>query len=194
MTKRAIYAQVLIKLLQGPIYADEKNIWRDLLAWQSGIKDYFDRMGLELAINEQDGFARVLQPEPQEDEIAPLPRLMRKQSLNYETSLLCVLLRQMLEEFDTKSDGTKLFITQRDIKEHIEVFFAEQSNKSKLWRELSRPIDTLIKIGILKMTREDAVNRDNNQYEVKRIVKAIVNNEKLEEFKNKLALYVNTLQ
>lgn len=193
-TKRAIYAHVLIKLLQGPVYADDKNIWRDLLAWQSAIKDYFEKMGIDLVINEPDGFARILQPEAQEDEAAPLPRLMRKQSLSYETSLLCVLLRQMLEEFDTKSDGTKLFVTQRDIKERIEVFFVEQTNKSKLWRELSRPIETLVKIGILKITREDAVNRDNIQYEVKRIIKALVNNDKLEEFKNKLAVYVNTLQ
>jgi hypothetical protein len=193
-TNRAIYAHVLIKLLQGPVYADEKNIWRDLLAWQSSIKDYYEKMGIELVINEPDGFARILQPEVQEDEVSPLPRLMRKQSLTFDASLLCVLVRQMLEEFDTKSDGTKLFVTQRDIKERIEVFFAEQTNKSKLWRELSRPIETLVKIGILKTTREDALNKDNNQYEVKRIVKALVNNDKLEEFKNKLTVYVNTVQ
>ena len=192
-TNRAIYASVIIKLLQGPVYADETH-WRDLLAWQSGIKEYFERIGIELMINEIDGFARILQPEPGEDEAAPLPRLMRKQALSYEASLLCVLIRQMLEEFDTRSDGTKLFVTQREIKERIELFFREQTNKSRLWRELSRPIETLLKVGILKITREDATNKDNNQYEVKRIVKALVDNEKLEDLKNKLTAHVNTIQ
>jgi hypothetical protein len=192
-TNRAIYAPVIIKLLQGPVYADETH-WRDLLAWQSGIKEYFERIGIELVINETDGFARIMQPEPAEDEAAPLPRLMRKQALSYEASLLCVLIRQMLEEFDTRSDGTKLFVTQREIKERIELFFREQTNKSKLWRELSRPIETLVKVGILKITREDAANKDNNQYEVKRIVKALVNNDKLEDLKNKLTAHVNTFQ
>ncbi|MFX8704332.1 hypothetical protein ABTM89_19895, partial [Acinetobacter baumannii] len=67
-------------------------------------------------------------------------------------------------------------------------------NKSKLWRELSKPINNLTNMGILKLTREDAANKDNNQYEVKRIIKALVNNEKLEEIKNKLQTHVNTIQ
>lgn len=192
-TSKAIYAHVIIKLLQGPIYVDEKNIWRDLQAWQSAIRDYFKKIGIELLVSEVDGFARIVQPEPEENDECPLPRLMRKQTMNYETSLLCVILREMLEEFDIKSEGTKLFVTQKDIKERIELFYKEQSNKSKLWRELSKPINSLKNIGILKLTREDAVNKDNNQYEVKRIIKALVNNDKLEEIKIKLASYVNTI-
>lgn len=190
---RANYAHIIIKLLQGPVYADE-TCWRELLAWQSGIKDYFDRIGIELLINEPDGFARVFQPEAGEDETTPLPRLMRKQPLSYEASLLCVLIRQMLEEFDTRSEGTKLFVTQRQIKEQIELFFQVQTNKSKLWKELSKPIETLVKVGILKISRDDPANRDNSQYEVKRIIKALVNNEKLEDLKNKLTAHVNTVQ
>lgn len=192
-TNRAVYAHIIIKLLQGPVYADEQ-CWRELLAWQSGIKEYFERIGIELLVNEPDGFARVLQPEADEDEATPLPRLMRKQALSYEASLLCVLIRQMLEEFDTRSDSTKLFVTQRQIKEQIELFFQVQTNKSKLWKELSKPIETLVKVGILKLSREDPANKDNNQYEVKRIIKAFVNNDKLEDLKNKLTAHANIIQ
>ena len=190
---RAIYAHVIIKLLQGPVYAEEKNVWRDLQAWQSAIQDYFGKIGIELLINEVDGFARILQPESDENDDNPLPRLMRKQTMNYETTLLCVILREMLEEFDIKSEGTKLFLTQKEIKERIEFFYKEQTNRSKLWRELAKPINSLQNIGILKLTREDPVNKDNNQYEVKRIIKALVNNDTLEQIKNKLETYVNTI-
>ncbi len=193
-SSKAIYAHVIIKLLQGPIYAEEKNVWRDLQAWQSAVKDFFGKIGIELLISETDGFARIMQPEAGEQDETPLPRLMRKVQMNYETSLLCVILREMLEEFDIRSEGTKLFVTQKDIKERIELFYKEQSNKSKLWRELSKPINGLQNIGILKLTREDPVNRDNNQYEVKRIIKALVTNDKLEEIKNKLESYVNSIQ
>jgi len=192
-TSRALYAHVIIKLLQGPVYADEKLVWRDLQSWQSAIRDYFAKIGIELLINEVDGFARIIQPEAEENDENPLPRLMRKQTMNYETTLLCVILREMLEEFDIKSEGTKLFLTQKDIKERIELFYKEQTNKSKLWKDLSRPINSLQNIGILKLTREE-VNKDNSQYEVKRILKALVNNEKLEQIKNKLGAYVNTIQ
>ena len=191
---KSLYAHVIIKLLQGPVYVDEKLVWRDLQSWQSAIRDYFGKIGIQLLINEVDGFARIMQPEPDESEENPLPRLMRKQTMNYETTLLCVILREMLEEFDIKSEGIKLFLTQKDIKERIELFYKEQTNKSKLWKELSKPINSLQNIGILKLTREDAVNKDNNQYEVKRILKALVNNDKLEQIKNKLGTYVNTIQ
>ena len=120
--------------------------------------------------------------------------MMKKQALNYEATLLAVMLREGLEEFDIRSEGTKYFLTQKEIKERIELFYKEQTNKSKLWRDLSKPITALLNMGILKLNREDAANKDNNQYEVKRIVKAFINNEKLEEIKQKLADYVHTIQ
>lgn len=191
---RAPFAAVIIKLLQGPVYADDKNIWRELLGWQSAIQEYFGKIGMALIITEQDGFARVMQPETDENDDNPLPRLMKKQSLNYEATLLAVMLREGLEEFDVKSEGTKFYLTQKEIKERIELFYKEQTNKSKLWKDLSKPITSLINIGILKLNREDAVNKDNNQYEIKRIIKAFISNDKLEEIKNKLSNYVNTVQ
>lgn len=191
---RAPFAAVIIKLLQGPVYADDKNIWRELQGWQSAIQEYFGKIGMELIISEQDGFARVMQPETDENDDNPLPRLMKKQSLNYEATLLAVMLREGLEEFDVKSEGTKFYLTQKEIKERIELFYKEQTNKSKLWKDLSKPITSLINIGILKLNREDSVNKDNNQYEIKRIIKAFISNDKLEEIKNKLSNYVNTVQ
>lgn len=191
---RAPFAAAIIKLLQGPVYVDDKNIWRELTQWPSAIQEYFAKIGMELVINEQDGFARVLQPETEEHDDNPLPRLMKKQTLNYEATLLAVILREGLEEFDIKSDGNKFYLTQKEIKERIELFYKEQSNKSKLWRDLAKPITALLNIGILKLNREDAANKDNNKYEVKRIIKAFISNEKLEEIKNKINNYVNPVQ
>lgn len=191
---RAPFAAVIIKLLQGPVYADDKNAWRELMQWQSAVQEYFGKIGMELVINEQDGFARVLQPEADEHDDNPLPRLMKRQTLNYEATLLAVILREGLEEFDIKSDGNKFYLTQKEIKERIELFYKEQPNKSKLWKDLSKPIASLLAIGILKLNREDATNKDNNKYEVKRIIKAFINNEKLEEIKYKLSNYVNPVQ
>ena len=193
-SSRANYAHIIIKLLQGPVYSDEKAAWKDLQSWSTAIKDYFSRIGIELIISEIDGFARLVQPEADEHDDHPLPRLMRKQAMNYETTLLCVILREMLEEFDVITEGTKLFLTQKEIKERIELFYKEQANKSKLWKELSKPINTLTAIGILKLTYEDPTNKDNNRYEVKRIIKALVSNDKLEEIKDKLKNYVNAIQ
>lgn len=190
----APYARILIKLLQGPVYADDKPAWQELQLYQSQVQEYFGKIGLQLLISEADGFARIRQPEAEEGD-TPMPRLMRKVPVSYEATLLCVLLREALEEFDVRSEGTRLFVTQKDIKERIELFYKEQTNRSKLWKDLSRPITSLVNIGILKLVREDVVNKDNNQYEVKRIIKALVDNEKLEAIRQKMEQYVsNTLQ
>jgi hypothetical protein len=119
---------------------------------------------------------------------------MRKTRLTYEATLLCIVLREALDEFDIKGSGTRLFLTQKEIKERLAIFFKDRHNRSKLLKDLNKPINSLLNVGVLKVTREDAVNKELQQYEVKRIIKALVNNEKLEEIKSKLKLHVNPVQ
>ncbi len=187
-TKTASYAPVVIKLLQDALYEDDK-VWKDLIANQSAVAEYFDRIGVKLVINEMDGFAYIYQPEESEDDpsISKLPRLVKRTPLSYEVTLLCVLLREMLEEFDIRAtDSVKLFITNKDIKEKIEIFFKDRSNKVKLLKNFDSYINSVVNLGFLKITKEDPKDKDQNQYEVKRIIKAKINNEKLEEIKVKL--------
>ncbi|MBS0026295.1 DUF4194 domain-containing protein [Chitinophaga sp. 22321] len=188
------FAHVFLKLMQGPVYEEDKSYWKDLLGWQTELSKYLHQVGLQLIINESDGFARILQPEADETGDKPLPRLMRKTRLTYEATLLCIVLREALDEFDIKGNGTRLFMTQKEIKERLTLFFKERNNKSKLLKDLNKPINSLLNIGILKTTREDAANKEMHQYEVKRVIKALVNNEKLEEIKSKLKLHVNPVQ
>ncbi|PSL49746.1 uncharacterized protein DUF4194 [Chitinophaga niastensis] len=188
------FAHVFMKLMQGPVYEEDKSYWKDLLGWQTELSKYLQQVGLQLVVSEADGFARIVQPDAGEAAEKPLPRLMRKTRLTYEATLLCIVLREALDEFDIKGNGTRLFLTQKEIKERLALFFKERHNKSKLLKDLNKPINSLLNIGVLKTTREDAANKELHQYEVKRIIKALVNNEKLEEIKSKLKLHVNPVQ
>ncbi|MBO9729221.1 MAG: DUF4194 domain-containing protein [Chitinophaga sp.] len=188
------FAHVFLKLMQGPVYEEDKSYWKDLLGWQTELSKYLQQTGLQLVINEGDGFARIVQPEAEETNEKPLPRLMRKTRLTYEATLLCIVLREALDEFDLQGNGTRLFMTQKEIKERLALFFKERHNKSKLLKDLNKPINSLLNVGVLKVTREDAANKELHQYEVKRIIKALVNNEKLEEIKSKLKLHVHPVQ
>lgn len=188
------FAHVFLKLLQGPVYEEDKSYWKDLLGWQTELSKYLQQTGLQLVVSEADGFARIVQPEADETNEKALPRLMRKTRLTYEATLLCIVLREALDEFDIQGNGTRLFMTQKEIKERLALFFKERHNKSKLLKDLNKPINSLLNIGVLKITREDAANKELHQYEVKRIIKALVNNEKLEEIKSKLKLHVHPVQ
>ncbi|WP_142684137.1 DUF4194 domain-containing protein [Chitinophaga polysaccharea] len=188
------FAHVFLKLMQGPVYEEDKSYWKDLLGWQTELSKYLQQTGLQLVVNEPDGFARIVQPETDDTTDKPLPRLMRKTRLTYEATLLCIVLREALDEFDIQGNGTRLFMTQKEIKERLALFFKERHNKSKLLKDLNKPINSLLNVGVLKATREDAANKELHQYEVKRIIKALVNNEKLEEIKSKLKLHVHPVQ
>lgn len=185
----APYANALVKLLQGVVYSDEEKYWNLITLHQLNISRYFGQMGVELVVNIQEGFAflrqRVADADEKED---GTPRLVKRRGLTYEQTLLCVMLREWIEEFDKRTtEGAKLFVTQKDIRERVEVFFKDQTNKSKLQKQLNTCIDQAASnLGLLKRNKEDEMDSENDQYEVKRIVKAVISNDLLEEIKVKL--------
>ena len=181
------YAPLLIKLLQGIIYDDEKTVWNDILAFQHQIRSHFAIMGIELILNEQEGFAYLSQPEHVEGEAIQVPRLVRRMPISYEVTLLCVVLREALEEFDIKNtDARKLFLTSKDIKDRIELFFGERTDKVKLLERLDAYINTTVSLGFLKEIDVRSHDAQNKTYEVRRVLKSKINNEKLEEIRAKM--------
>lgn len=183
------YAAAIIKLLQGPVYADEPKYWPDIALHKLPLIAFFNQLGIELVVMEQEGLAFIRQRKGEPDEpVSQLPRLVRKRGLTYEQTLLCVMLREWIEEFDAKTTvGSRLFITKKEIRERVDIFFKDQTNRSRLYKQLDTSIEQAVNsLGILKKNREDDTDEENNQYEVRRIIKAMINNELLEEIKEKL--------
>lgn len=187
------YAKSLLRLMQGVVYIDETKYWDEIRINKDPIQQFVSQIGLELVFNPEDGFAYIFQPEPKEADEKALPRLMRTRQLKYEQSLLCILLREALEELDSASNiGTRLDITKGEIKERIEIFFKDHPNKARLYKELDAGIEYAIKqLGILRLIQEDALFPDNTRYEISRIIKAMITAEKLEDAKIKLFKHVN---
>ena len=49
---------VLIQLFKGVLYQDKSpELWRDLLIFQGAIRDYFAVIGLQVLIDETEGYA-----------------------------------------------------------------------------------------------------------------------------------------
>ncbi len=55
------YAPVIIKLLQGVIYNDDKELWDNLIKYHIPIKEYFKVIGIDVLIYETEGFAFLKQ-------------------------------------------------------------------------------------------------------------------------------------
>lgn len=190
------YASIIIKLLQThALYDDDRQYWQQLEEHESAIRAHFADLGVALDLNRADGYARLTQPEPNEDDPNPPLRLLRRTVLSYEQSLLCVVLREWLEEHEGSAHAAsrRLFATREQLRERIELFFRQQSNQKALLDKLDGLIDKLTENGLLKLTRKDDLNPDQTQYEVKPLLKAKITLEKLEEFKNKLRNYAESI-
>jgi hypothetical protein len=180
-------ASVIIKLLQGTLFDEDTKSWNDLMIYQKQIRDYFGQIGIALHLDERDGFAFLTQTDADEETVR-IPRLVRRMPLSYEVTLLLVVLRESLEEFDMRtSDASKCFITRQEIMEKIELLFKEKTDKVKLLSRFDTYIRQVTDFGFLKPVElPESEENEEMRYEIRRVIKAKLNNEKLEEIRKTL--------
>ena len=177
---------VLITLLKGIIYRDDsQDIWRDLLSQQAAVQDYTAVIGLDLIIDEAEGYAYLRSRQIDEDgETSDLPRLVTRRQLSYPVSLLLALLRRKLVELDAQGSETRLVLSRDEIAELVRIFLPEGSNEVKLLNQIDTLINKVVDLGFLRKLRGQ-----NNTYEVRRIIKAYVDAQWLADFDKRLAEY-----
>ena len=179
------YAHVIVKLLSGVIYDENEKLWNDLLQYQVPVSQFFEQIAIDVIVDKKDGYAYLKQIEI--DEEGNTIGLVRRIPLKYETSLICVFLREMLDEFEINNvDQRNLYITHKQLKDNIELFFKEKGNKVKWLSKLDNYIDQISELGFLKKIGNSENSKDETRYEVRRIIKAKITNDALEDFKRKL--------
>jgi len=176
------YSKAIVRLLKGTV---ERNdvVWKDIVAYQTEIRDYIGIIGLELIIRENEGFAFVKQTEMEDGSTL---NLVSRRQIGHKTTIVLMVLRQLLEEFDsnpTETQSFEKFITDGEIKEEVELFLPEKYNKNKLIEELNTCITNAENLGFLVK-----VNTKDNEitYRIHRIIKEKILLNDLQEFKNKL--------
>lgn len=181
------FAPLALKLLQGVIYSDDVKSWKALHHQESKLKKYFAQIGLEFKFDTNEGYAYLSQPHDENDKY-PLPRLIRREPISYEVTLLLVVLRELLDDFDadTKVTTRKCFVTHAQLKLRIQNFFKEKANQSKLFKDLDGYISKVVKWGFLRKSADGEQTIDQTQYELRRIIRAKMTVEDLEFIKNKL--------
>lgn len=186
---------LVVPLLKGVLYReDDASQWVALLQLQARVRDYVAVLALELVVDEAEGYA-YLRSQPQEVEGAPkLPRLVRRQPLSFQVSLLLALLRKKLAEFDASGGDTRLILTRSAVVELVRVFLPAGSNESRLMDQIETHLNKVIELGFvrrLKAPAEGATGRAAPEpvYEVRRILKAFVDAQWLADLDQRLAAY-----
>ncbi len=175
---------LLIGLFKGVLYQDQNpDLWQGLLNLQARVRDYVGVLGLELILDEAEGYA-YLRQRAQTDEEVELPRLVARRQLSYPVSLLLALLRKKLAEHDATGAEPRLILSREQIVDMLRVFLPDTANEARLMDRIDSHINKVLELGLLRQLRGQ-----QDQFEVRRILKAFVDAQWLAEFDQKLGEY-----
>jgi hypothetical protein len=162
----------LIPLFKGVVYADSSpEVWRAILSLLSRIRDYVRVLGLDVIVDEAEGYAFLRQRADEPDGSEPVRRLVPRRPLTYPVSLLLVLLRKRLAQHDASGGDTRLVLSREQIVEMVRVFLAAGPNEAKLEDQIDTYIRRVEELGFLRALKEE----NASLYEVRRILRAFVN-------------------
>ncbi|MDE2421350.1 MAG: DUF3375 family protein [Gammaproteobacteria bacterium] len=164
-----------------------KNIYQQ---HAEGIQDYIGKIGLELIIKKDEGFAFVKQLEDSEGNTLGL---ISRRQIGFEASIVLVVLRHSLEEFDSNPaqyQASEKFMTNLQIREELELFLQEGYNRLKFKKDLDNYIKTVEDLGYLKKVAEKDLEKT---YQIQRIIKEKISLDILQEFKEKLSEYIKSI-
>jgi len=177
-------ASVIIRLMQGVVYREsDEDTWLTLERSGAGVRDHFATIGVDVVVDEAEGFAYLRSRSAVEGE-EPLPRLVRRRALTYNVSLLLVLLRKRLLEFETAGGEGRLVLSTEQIVEMLRVFQAESTNDARVVDQAERTIGKAAELGFLRQLRGQS-----GQWEVRRILKAYIDAQTISDFAAKLREY-----
>lgn len=184
---------LVIGLLKGVIYQEgDASLWNALIQLQARVRDYVAVLGLELVLDEAEGYAFLRSRAEGDGESVPkLPRLVTRRPLSFPVSLLLALLRKKLAEFDASGGDTRLVLTRDEIIELVRVFLPETSNEAKLIDQIETQLNKIVELGFLRRLKHGSGTPAGAVavFEVRRILKAFVDAQWLAEFDARLAGY-----
>jgi hypothetical protein len=186
---RNAFSLVLVALMKGVVFAEDapKN-WQALLDLQARVRDHVAPLGLDLILDETEGYAYLRQRLAGEGE-AELPRLVPRRPLGFQVSLLLVLLRKKLAESDAQGDSTRIILGREHIADLVRVFMPESANEARLTDRLDANLNKIVEMGFLRRLRGK-----EGEFEIQRILKAFVDAQWLSEFERRLAGYAEHLK
>ncbi len=172
----------IILLMKGIFYkSDNEKAFFELVGNSYGaISDYFKTIGLEVLVDENDGYA-YLKNRNYEDESEALPKLIASRELSYKVSLLCLILRKKIAQFDMQNENEKAVIGKEEIISNMSLYMDIKFNEVKAKREIEATIKKVEELGFLKKIRNS-----EELYEIKSAIKSFVNVEFLERLNERI--------
>ncbi|MEM9835978.1 MAG: DUF4194 domain-containing protein [Bacteroidota bacterium] len=180
----ADFGAAAVYLLRGILYHDRQPAWEQLLRHRRGLEDYFSVLGLQLFVEEAEGYAYLRQ----RDEVpgdADFPRLMSRRNLSYPQTILLVLLRKRLLAFEAAGDDSRLVLSGQDMIDMMRAYWNElDTNERKREEAVISAVKKLVLFNFLR-----PIKGERDRYEVRRILTAYLPVEELKNIEDTLRNY-----
>lgn len=186
-------SSVIIHLFKGILYQEtDAKLWPSLLKLSTRVREYARVIGLELVLDEAEGYAFLRSRDDDEAAMGegnkPLPRLITRRRLSFPVSLLLALLRKRMADADSSGGSTRLILTRGEIAGLMRIFLAESSNEVRIMDQIETHINKVVELGFLRKLKSSNA-KEEPSYEVMRILKAFIDAQWLSEFDARLAEY-----
>lgn len=181
---------IKVRLLQGVIYREDGEDWKLLSnpAVSERVAGYFRDIGLELRVDTNEGYAYLEQMDVSDS--PGMPVLFRRKRLAFSDTLLGIILREELNNFDSSPNAitTRPTVTREHLVGQLSAFAPGNLNEQRGLKDIDSTIDRVVRMGMLREIR--GPDGGEATFEIMRIVKAKFPKERIEEIRAKLKGYV----
>ena len=176
MSEKTITRQhVIARLLTAAVYFDDEGYWQMLNEEKPSFSTYFAEMGVRLEVDAEMGMG-FLRPMNQAEEeefamagFAPLPKIIPQRVLGYLPSLMCALLREVLQHHEEDSIESKhLYLDEVQLIDLLRPYLSETQDDKALKRDVKKIITRVEEIGVIRRLP----NRSEVVYRVEPIIRA----------------------
>lgn len=197
LDEAASLGAVVVPLLKGVLYREaDQARWLSMLRQHAAVINHLRVLGLELFVDEAEGYAFVRSPQSGEGEDGDgaMPRLVARRPLTFSVSLLLALLRRRLAEADASGGDTRLVLSRAEIVDLVSVFLPTSTNEARLINKVDTDITKVVELGFLHRLGGPGRRNEEPRYEVRRVLRAFVDAQWLHDFDRRLAEYRAALE
>jgi len=172
----------LVSLLKGVVTRDENEArWQTVLSTESRLRDHAAILGLNLVVDVEEGYAFFRQ---QDNETEEIPRLISRRPLSYPVTLVLALLRRKLAEHDAASGEVRLIVDLEEMVDAVRTFLPEGATEARVTDQIGGYLKKVAELGFIRF-----LTTDPNKFEVRRIIKAFVDAQWLQELEEQMREY-----
>jgi len=176
-------------LLKGVLYRDANEVaWQHLQGLTSQVSDYVSTLGLNVVVDENQGYAFLRSLPDEELAERGIGRLIPRHRLSKNTSLMLALLRKKLLEFDATDAGTRLILGIEQIRQMMEPFMPAGENQAQTVDKIDSTLTKVIELGFARR-----IPRQEDQFEVRRVITSFVTADWLADFDENFTQHAQSL-